>query len=287
MLGVDGPLLKPIWPSQVLPGARRCLTRRRRGTWGSCPQLSGEDSPGAQICTVQLLQGAWLGGPWVDFLHFQSAGSVCALLRGCPSLRHRGVSGCGSPGWPRPQNHPGLGAGLLWPCRGHVKQQQLLIASDISEHQLASCCMERHRRVAGATAEGCLSPSPLPTWHQGDGPGGGGARRGSGAPGRKSCCGLALPVGSKEGVSSSTGVHRRGQGRVPCLVPVTRPAVGWAPTVGGELGTCWGAVLKHPLQSLALGCSRQRCSAVGVPAGWVMLAGDTHRGVKARRGGQS
>lgn len=83
--------------------------------------------------------------------------------RGCPSLQHGGVLGCGSPGQARPQNYPGLSEGLVWPCRGCIKQQQLLIASDVSEHQLASCCMERHQHMAGATAEGCLSPSPLPS----------------------------------------------------------------------------------------------------------------------------
>lgn len=40
-------------------------------------------------------------------------------------------------------------------------------------------------------------------------------------------------------------------------------------------GTCPNTT---PPQSLALGCSQQRRSAVGVPAGWAMPAGGMHRG---------
>lgn len=46
------------------------------------PHLSGGDSPSAQICTEQLLQGAQPGSCWVYILHFQShvpaAFSQCA-----------------------------------------------------------------------------------------------------------------------------------------------------------------------------------------------------------------
>lgn len=46
------------------------------------PCLSGGDSPSAQICTKQFLQGAQPGSCWVYILHFQSntpaAFSQCA-----------------------------------------------------------------------------------------------------------------------------------------------------------------------------------------------------------------
>lgn len=90
-----------------------------------------------------------------------------SVLKGCPSLRHRGVLGCRSLGQPRPQNQTGLSERSIWLCCRHVKQQQLLIASDASEHQLAPCCMKQHQRVAGATTEGCSSPSQLPSLAQG------------------------------------------------------------------------------------------------------------------------
>lgn len=47
----------------------------------------------AQICTLQLLQGAWPGSRWVYFLHFQSTKCFRSMLRGSPSLQHRGCWG--------------------------------------------------------------------------------------------------------------------------------------------------------------------------------------------------
>lgn len=169
------PLLKPIWQREMLPGECRCpagcprppsthgvqegdvglvsLPRRRGQPWCSNPHRAAlAGCPARQSMGLLFISCV-----------FSTTCRRCfrSVLRGYPSLRHGGVLGCGSPGQPRPQNHPGLGEGLLQPCPACVKQQQLLIASDVSEHQLASCCMERHRRVAGATTEGCLSPSPL------------------------------------------------------------------------------------------------------------------------------
>lgn len=91
----------------------------------------------------------------------------CSVLKGCPSLQHGGGLGCGSLGRPRPQNQPGLSQRSIWLCRKHVKQQQLLIASDVSERQLAPCSMKQHQRGAGAIVRGCLSPSLLPSAAQG------------------------------------------------------------------------------------------------------------------------
>lgn len=105
-----------------------------------------------------------------------------SVLKGCPSLRHRGVLGCRSLGQPRPQNQTGLSERSIWLCCRHVKQQQLLIASDVSEHQLAPCCTSAWlvppRRAA-------RPPPSCPAWHKGDSPGGDGAQRGLDAPGHR------------------------------------------------------------------------------------------------------
>lgn len=91
--------------------------------------------------------------------------------------------------------------------------------------------------------------------------------------------------GSEERVSSSMGVHRCG--RDVCSPPgtVTPPAAGWAPTVRGELGTWQGDVPKHhpTPQSLALGCSQQRRSAVVSQPGGQCQWG-THTGGKGEKG---
>lgn len=184
MLGVDDSLLKPIWLREMLPCEH----------WYPARYLSSLGIHGVQEGDVGLMSPVSAEGTAVVLKSAPSSScrvpsrAVIAFIscvfsptcqqhfrsvpRGCPSLRHREALGCGSPGQPRPQNHPGLVKELLRLCQGCIKQQQLLIASDISEHQLASCCMERHRCVAGATAEGCLSPSPLPSVALGRWPGG-------------------------------------------------------------------------------------------------------------------
>lgn len=98
------------------------------------PCLSGGDSPSAQICTKQLLQGAQPGSCWVYILHFQSNTPAVfrSVLKQCPSLRHGAALGCRSLGQPRPQKQLGISKRSIWLCWRHVKQQQLLIASDVS-----------------------------------------------------------------------------------------------------------------------------------------------------------
>lgn len=207
LLGVDDSLLKPIWLREMLP-CEHWYPARYPSSLGIHGVQEGEVglvSPVSAEGTALVLKSTLSSScrvPSRAVIPFISCvfSPTCqqrfrSVPRGCPSLRHGGALGCGSPGQPRPQNHPGLVEGLLRLCQGCIKQQQLLIASDISEHQLASCCMERHRRVAGATAEGCLSHPCCPVWHWGDGPGGNGAWRGSDTPGRRSRHGVVFAGG--------------------------------------------------------------------------------------------
>lgn len=108
-------------------------------------------------------------------------------------------------------------------------------------------------------------------WHRGIGPGGNGARRGSDAPGHWPHHGLVLLEGSEEGVSSSMGSSSNPPTPRDChLAYCELRTHSWWGIRDLSRGKCLNTP-PTPL-SLALGCSRQRRSAVAVPAGWAMPA---------------